>query len=515
MTTTSFRHQLRTRVFLFSVFSTLILGMASLYNQLNSKIYLRGMTRILERSRPYLELQDQTILLGNLLENYLSTKNYSTLKEYWTRSQNLYATVWDLDRTLTWDRSSLLREDLVELIQSYLRATEDAINAKRGRDIAAYTAAFSRSERILGFIKQTTGELIQADYLEGSRQGQRFADQIAMLQLFNILMLLSLMALGAILAFWFSGRLTGPLSRLAESARQISEGNYGLAIAPYRRKDEIGLLAGTFETMRTNIIRNIDELTERAEIENRLMSERLDNLRIKNLLKIAELQALQAQVNPHFLFNTLNTGVQLAILEDADHTRRYIEHLADVFRHNIRTLDRSIPLSDELHSIESYIYIMRIRFADRFEFRVNLPSPCPDPLMPAMILQPLVENAITHGLRDRESNGWVEITVSPEAGWLLLTVTDNGRGISPERLGRILAGSDPAATPEPAAGDLPAADIARKSNGIGLSNVISRMRLHFADPDIVSIESQPGRGTRISFRLPLAEKGDHVQSPDC
>jgi len=506
MTATAFRHQLRTRVFLFSVFSTLILGLASLYNQFNSKVYLRGMTRILERSRPYLELEAKAITIGDLLETYLSTKNYSSLKEYWTQSQNLYSTLWGLDRTLTWDHSSLLRADLVQLIQSYLRATEDAIKAKRGRDLPAYTAAYAQSERILGFIKQTTGDLIQADYQEGSRQGQRFADQLATLQLFNTLMVVSLMALGGILAFWFSGRLTGPLSRLAESAQQISEGNYGVRIAPYRRNDEIGLLAVTFETMRTNIIRNIDELTERAEIESRLLSERLDNLRIKNLLKIAELQALQAQVNPHFLYNTLNTGVQLAILEDADHTRRYIEHLADVFRHNIRTLDRLIPLSEELHSIESYIYIMRIRFADRFDFRIELPSPCPDPLMPAMILQPLVENAISHGLRDREADGWVEIRLSLEDDWLRLAVTDNGAGIPSERLARILAVTDPAGPGEAPAGD----DISRKSNGIGLANVISRMRLHFGDPDIVSIESQPDRGTRIAFRLPLSRKEDHV-----
>lgn len=509
MTANSSRHRLRTRVFLFTVFSTLILGLVSIYNQLNAKIYLRGMTRILERSRPYLELQDKTIIIGDQLETYLSTKNYSSLKEYWTRSQNLYSTIRELDRTLTWDRSSLLREDLVELIQAYLLATQDAINAKRGRDIPAYTAAFSRSERILGFIKQTTADLIQTDYLEGSRQGQRFADQLSALQLFNILMLISLMTLGIILGFWFSDRLTGPLSRLAESAQQISEGNYGISIAPYRRKDEIGLLALTFETMRTNIIRNIGELTERAEIENRLMTERLDNLRIKNLLKIAELHALQAQVNPHFLYNTLNTGVQLAILEDADNTRLYIEHLADVFRHNIRTLDRLIPLSDELHSIESYIYIMRIRFADRFDFRINLPSPCPDPLMPAMILQPLVENAITHGLRDRERDGWVAITVSLDDGWLSLAVSDNGSGIPPERLRRILLVTE-AITNAPAGDAAIGDDISRKSNGIGLANVISRMRLHFGDPDIVTIESQPGSGTRIAFRLPLAEKGDHV-----
>lgn len=510
MTAMASRHQLRTRVFLFSLFSTLVLGMASLYNQLNSRIYLRGMTRILERTRPYLELEQKTILVGNLLETYLSTKNYSSLKEYWTRSQNLYATVWDLDRTLTWDRSSLLREDLVELIQSYLRATEDAINAKRGRDIPAYTAAFTRSERILGYIQQTTADLIQADYLEGSRQGQRFADQIATLQLFNILMLLSLMTLGVILGSWFSGRLIGPLSRLARSAQQIAEGNYQAHIVPYRREDEIGLLTVTFETMRTSIIRNIEELTERAEIESRLMSERLDNLRIKNLLKIAELQALQAQVNPHFLYNTLNTGVQLAILEDADHTRRYIEHLADVFRHNIRTLDRLIPLSDELHSIESYIYIMRIRFADRFEFRIVQPAACPDPLMPAMILQPLVENAITHGLRDRESGGWVEIAVSRDDDWLHLAVSDNGIGIAPERLERILAVTEAIAGGATAGDALAGDEIAKKSNGIGLVNVLSRMRLHFGDPDIVRIESQPGSGTRIAFRLPLVREEAHV-----
>jgi len=123
-----------------------------------------------------------------------------------------------------------------------------------------------------------------------------------------------------------------------------------------------------------------------------------------------------------------------------------------------------------------------------------------------MILQPLVENAISHGLRDREADGWVEIRLSLEDDWLRLAVTDNGAGIPSERLARILAVTDPAGPGEAPAGD----DISRKSNGIGLANVISRMRLHFGDPDIVSIESQPDRGTRIAFRLPLSRKEDHV-----
>jgi sensor histidine kinase YesM len=229
-------------------------------------------------------------------------------------------------------------------------------------------------------------------------------------------------------------------------------------------------------------------------------------LMMTNHLKDAQLKYLQAQINPHFLFNTLNAGAQLAMMEGADKTCLFIENMAEFFRFNMKSFDRDSTIGDELKLVDSYIYILNVRFQDGINFYKEVDEEVLDKRVPSMILQPVVENAVNYGIRNIEYEGRIELKVYQERDTILITITDNGAGMDKSTIDRIMNArlQDSAA--------LKAGAVAKDSNGIGLGNVINRLRLYYDREDIFKIESGgPNKGTRVTIYIPkidLALKAD-------
>ncbi|MGB9885576.1 MAG: sensor histidine kinase [Moorellales bacterium] len=207
-----------------------------------------------------------------------------------------------------------------------------------------------------------------------------------------------------------------------------------------------------------------------------------------------ELKALQAQINPHFLFNALNTVTMLALVEGAPQTRRAVKALADLLRSAFRPKDLLTPLRQELQNVENYLYIQQIRFGERLKVEKNFPEALLDALVPPFSLQPLVENALVHGLEPLEQGGKLSLGGYWDAGGKVrLVVADTGVGMSPERLAEIRGEME-------------------REEGLGathgLANVHRRLRLMFGEAGGVEIRSQVGSGTQVCLSLPyLVEEG--------
>lgn len=200
-------------------------------------------------------------------------------------------------------------------------------------------------------------------------------------------------------------------------------------------------------------------------------------LKMKHQLDLAQLDALRKQLHPHFLFNTLNT-VSAMLEEDAVGARRVLSRLGQVLRVNLdRDRQDKVPLADEVDHIANYLGIESERFSDRLKVHYQVQAPCMDALVPAMVLQPLVENAIKHGL-DRSAEG-VEITVAAERvnGSIRVLVQDNGKGCL-----------DPAA--------------AMVKGGIGLRNVRDRLKLLYGNASKFEIRSPSGKGFSVMLEIP-------------
>ena len=477
-------------ILLITASATLYTGLAS--SELAKSVELLFRNNILMESLNTTLTQTETGLTG-----YLTARSSDSLKDYIKYSTILADKASRLDSEIRADESVLLQRDLSGLLDSYLRDTEAAVTAKRGRDIEGYAALYSSSERAADLARFLIGRIEGMFITDSLRAFSLFNSRIPAVITSNAMLVVAATLMGFMLLVRFSYALTEPLSRLAEAARAVGRGDYGDRPGLPSSGDEIGTTATAFTSMRESVRRAFEELKSKAEVEKRLMEERMRVLDMSHKLKDAELLALQTQINPHFLFNTLSAGIGLAMSEDADKTADFLENLAAFIRYALRPPSRSVSVGDEIECAERYIWLLKLRFGERYRFDVEADPRVLAAETPALVLQPLVENAVAHGLRNREEGGTVRVAASLVGEEAVLRVEDSGEGMDPAEMARVLreasgeesrSGGDGSGAADP---------------GIGLWNVIRRVKLSTEGRGSVELESEPGRGTSVIIRLPM------------
>ena len=194
----------------------------------------------------------------------------------------------------------------------------------------------------------------------------------------------------------------------------------------------------------------------------------------------ARLQALTNQINPHFLFNTLNS-VSTLIRIDPDRARSMIYKLSNILRRLLRKTENLTPLREEISFIDDYLAIEMVRFGDKLRFFKEIDEKTLDRLVPSMILQPIIENSIKHGLSNKVEGGMVRLKAWLEGTRLFISIEDDGAGIPESKLGLIF------------------------ESGIGVSNVNERLRVLFGSSYRMRVISQPGEGTKTLIEMPELE----------
>jgi signal transduction histidine kinase len=196
----------------------------------------------------------------------------------------------------------------------------------------------------------------------------------------------------------------------------------------------------------------------------------------------AELRALRAQINPHFLFNSLNT-IRYFVRTDPETARELLLNLSEIFQRALRA-GEFVALRDEISYVEAYLALEEARLGERLRVVWSIPDEtCLDILVPTLILQPIVENAVVHGIATKPEGGTVSIAVERSGSDIALRVEDDGPGIAPEMLASLLEPGEERA-------------------GIGLPNIDSRLRAIYGEAYGLAIESEPGHGTRVQMRIP-------------
>ncbi|MBB6734114.1 sensor histidine kinase [Cohnella zeiphila] len=312
-------------------------------------------------------------------------------------------------------------------------------------------------------------------------------------------------ALGVCLALWVSRSVTEPVGRLVRLARHVSEGGtpkelYGAqaqAEAQARAKDELGILTEAFLQM----IASLNEAAVRDK-------ERLERERF---VKELELRALQGQIQPHFLFNSLNVLSKLALLEGAERTSDLIVSMSRLIRYRLRKLDEPVTLRDELDHVREYAAIQQARFGSLVRFETKIDEAALTAKLPALTVQPLVENAFVHGIADMEAGAEIRLAVVREGSDAVIEVSDNGAGMD-EATRRALLRLDyePA---EASREEEKRSESASMSAGLGTRNVFRRLQLFTGRSDAVEIRSAPGQGTTFKIRIPMTFKEEPVDVP--
>jgi sensor histidine kinase YesM len=434
--------------------------------------------------------------LNSVYVSYLTTKHSKSLDDFYKYSVELSNESNAIKVDYVNVENALIMMDIKNLISNYLDRMNAAISARRSRMVDEYLLHDKESTKILMYINEYIQKLNNTLFLQNTDRYLAVKSKLYVVQMLNIGVILSIAVLNIVLILWFSYRLTRPIFELSRAADEITHGNFDVPDVKVDSKDEISVMAEAFNRMKGSIGQYIAEIRGKVELERRLQDKEMENLIIKSNLKEAELHALQSQINPHFLFNTLNAGAQLAMLEGADRACLFIENAAELFRYSMRNLDKNVTIGDELHNAENYMHVLNERFADKIELSLVKEEGITDTRIPCMILQPIIENAFIHGISDVEYTGRIDLKAERRDGFAIITIKDNGKGMSADKVREILGGAGVRSRP----------DTAREghTNGIGLDNILSRLRLFYGRDDVLDIISGPGLGTEVILRIPDA-----------
>ncbi len=284
------------------------------------------------------------------------------------------------------------------------------------------------------------------------------------------LVVFGLLSLFYVFSRYFLDSIVMPVQALADGMDRVAANDLTVQLQPAGHQ-EIRRLIGSFNQMVLSLS-NMLAINEEAQKRKHQ----------------AEMHALQSQINPHFVVNTLNSIRFMAQMSGFDGIRKMAQALGNVVACSFRSSTSFYTVRQELDLLDSYLYIMRIRYADSFEVRYEVEPDCQECRVPRLTLQPIVENAIVHGFACMEEElGQICIGACRRGDELWLEVSDNGCGMDAAAVEAALNG-DPL---QPPAG-----------SSVGLKNVLARLRLHFGGQAGVEIESEPGKGARVRLRLP-------------
>lgn len=298
--------------------------------------------------------------------------------------------------------------------------------------------------------------------------------------------LLVLLLLGAGLMSLVTRQMTRSLSDMAKRMQNVRDGDLTARfLYPYH--DEVGKLADSFNYM-------LDELESLMEKQNQsieaLREERNRVAAMQKQKRKAELRALQAQINPHFLYNTLNAITWQAAASGDEKICTLTHALGRFFRISLSRGAEVIPLRDEIDHVRSYLQIQQIRYGERLRFEIDAEPVLMDMQIIKLVLQPLVENSIYHGIKHKDGGGSIVVSAREEDGFAVLSVEDDGVGIERAQLETM--------------NDELGRAISRQTEGYGIFNVNERLHLYYGEDCGLHYESEAGVFTRVTFRVPIS-----------
>ncbi|MDY3369304.1 sensor histidine kinase [Zhenhengia yiwuensis] len=292
------------------------------------------------------------------------------------------------------------------------------------------------------------------------------------------LIILTLLAL--VVAFLISKRIVSqtakPIRELTEHMQEIELGKLGVEIDTQSDTEEIQCLTASFKEM----VYKIEGLIEQVE----------DN---QKKLRKSELKVLQSQINPHFLYNSLDTIIWLGEREECEKVVQMTAALARYFRLSLSKGKEVITIYEEVEHVKHYLQIQKIRYASKLTYTIEVSPDIFDEMIVKIVLQPLVENALYHGIKDLEEGGYIRVWGFREGNNIILEVYDNGKGMSREQIKNILK--------------VPSSTSITKG-GVAIKNVHERIQVYFGQDYGLSYESEYGKWTKVRITIPVIEIGE-------
>ncbi|GGJ06364.1 sensor histidine kinase [Paenibacillus hunanensis] len=451
------------------------------YNQKTENQY----NEILQR---YLRLNEVTTSSQQVvtsLNSYLITPAEGNLSSLRRKEEMLRSAQLDISNLRNSENDFALT-GYINLIDSLIETSERAVMFHSEKESEDSTDAFAEATRISKYISDMTLTLLDKELSTYEQFYRGIIEQSAELKKLGIWILVTMTFWLLLFTYWFSLSITRPIQQLTRAAQELAKGRFDLQVR-VNSSDEISFLAKMFEHMRISINGLISEIQQKAQLENELQRNKL-------LLQESQLRSLQSQINPHFLFNILDTLSKKAFLEGAEETSDLLVSVAGLLRYNLKRLDRSVTLYEEVRVMKQYMEIQKARFTDRLRLYTDIDEECLSIQMPGLTLQPIIENAINHAVEPDEHGGTIEMIVHDQGEHVIIEIADDGPGMSSDKIEQIL-------NEQPLENE-------GHSTGIGFTNVVQRLRLFYGVHDVIDINSAEGAGVRVRLTIPKTRRID-------
>ena len=392
--------------------------------------------------------------------------NYSAISELCTQNSvgtKGYVFILDQDGNIVYhpQQQQLYNELQTENISLIMNAKTDVVTAGKGDDEKIY--ALSHSE--------TTGWTIvgcmnMSELLKNSRKARSI----------YVLVALGLIAVALVISSEIARNITFPIQKLRDSMKRVQKGDFSAAEIEVYSDNEIGSLTRSFNVMTHKIqdlmAQNIQEQEQKRKIE---------------------LKALQSQINPHFLYNTLDSIIWMAEGKKNEEVVLMTASLARLLRQSISIENELVTIGQEIEYVRSYLTIQKMRYKDKLEFEINVDPRITHAQIIRLVLQPIVENAIYHGLKYKESKGMLKVHGYELGERIIIDVTDNGVGMDEETLKHIYDKHK----------------VNYHSNGVGVYNVQQRLVLYYGKEYGIIYHSEKGKGTTATVVIPKRQEDVH------
>ncbi|NLP27625.1 MAG: histidine kinase [Clostridia bacterium] len=488
---------IRKKLIIYFLVTILLLSASSIYSYYNGRTILKNSNDIIEDYIFLNDLKSDVNFMMTELEQYLTTASSENLLNYYYYYNKLKEESRQISTTKEYDYDKLLLKDLRYMLDELMLESDKAIKAKRGRISSKYISHFQRTEEISNYIKLYDNMLLDSKLKAGSEKYENINRSMNIISYVNVIIIIATIFVNLCIALISTYKLMKPITQLSHSAEKIAEGDFDIELTQTKTGDETDILASAFIKMVKSIKEYINELKEHVEIEKKLKEQEVHNLKMQSLLKEAELKFLQSQINPHFLFNTLNAASQLAMIEGADKSSEFMENIAQLFRYNLKNMEELVSLREEVEYVNNYMNILKKRFGSRISFLSHIDEEALDVRIPRITIQPIVENAYIHGLQDLEKNGTIELNIRSFEDYITIEIADDGKGMDESTIEAIISSER----------DKKA--VKSHITGIGLNNVLERLQILFnisSRRNLISIDSEVGQGTRLTLKIPKVEQ---------
>jgi two-component system sensor histidine kinase YesM len=433
-------------------------------------------------------LSSEIMRSWELLDTYIKTKDNKTVEEFNASNNIIIEIMKNIEpKVKNNEESAIFLRNLNNMLDNYIKDSEVVINQisssktlnKEEYDkIVEIKTLFTYMSKHSEFLSVAYLSQSNSEYLSTAKKNKSTEVEI-------YIILILIIAFSFMVSMIISRDLNRTIGKLRNYGDLLSDGKWGIPDMEDQKYDELNSLANTFNKMKNNIRESIEQLNKKAEIEKSYHLEKLKGVEKDRLIKETQLLALQSQMDPHFLFNTLNTIGRMALFESAEETLNLIEASSKILRYNLDYKDKLVPLKEEVKMIKAYVVIQATRFQDQMSFDFNIDTSLNNVYIPPMLIQPIVENAIIHGLGEKESGGIISILIKKEDNLLIISIRDNGIGMDGDKIDEICS------------------DNKVEKRGLGVYNVKKRLQLYYNREDLLEIKSKKDEGTEFIIKVPM------------